>query len=311
MPLGVKMVRMKMDAEEAGGSLNYAGLGLLKDLDGLMVRQDWDVLEQIASWYEQSNHYTIYDKDGKVQLFTMKEKTCCCYRVCCGENRPFRVKVYDETGKEEKPALVFRRKFRCCGWAPIPCCNHKVDVHYLVDANNNTIGHESSSTRISQVKVPFCHGGCCWPTWQINDRFGETKAKLVGPFCMVCDCCGASFTLYDEEGRQTGGIRKLAPDSIKGMGYEIYTDADNFQLEFDKNMDPTIKMALIAATLQIDFTFFEDKRGICEGRFCDIWCCGYACPCMPKCLCCCCSNNEDKKKKDDDKGAPATEVMSR
>ncbi|GBG31567.1 Phospholipid scramblase 1 [Hondaea fermentalgiana] len=310
-PLGVEVVRMKMAAEESGTPLNYAGLNLLKDLDGLFIRQEWEILEQLTTWYEQSNEYTIFDKDGKVQLFRMKEKTMCCYRLCCGENRPFRVKVYDQTGKKDKAALVFKRKFRFCGLALIPFCNHRVDVHYLVDQDNNQIGHESSRTLISRVEVPFCHGGCCWPTWRIKDRQGQTKANLYGPFCMVCDCCGANFHLYDNEGRRTGGVRKLAPDSLKGVAMELVTEADNFKLDFDKELHPAIKMALIAAVLQIDFTFFEDHRTICEGRLCDCWWCGYACPCVPKCCCCCCSDKDKKKNSKERKGAPEAEEMIR
>lgn len=309
--MAVQMMQMKMGAEEAGHQMNYAALQILDNVDGLHIKQEWEILEQISSWYEQKNEYTVFDKTGKTQLFKVKESTCCCYRVCCGENRPFRLKVYDTTGDKDKVAMVFKRRYRCCGCAIIPCCAHRVDVHYMVDKDNNSIGHESDRTLISRVQVPMCHGGCCIPTWRVQDREGRTQANIHGPCCMVCDCCGADFTLSDKEGRKTGSITKLRPDTLKGMAMEIVTEADNFRLKFEKDLDPTIKMALLAATLQIDFSFFEDKRGICEGRFCDIWCCGWACPCVPACLCCCCKDKHDKKNAKDRRGAPAAEEMSR
>jgi len=295
-----------------------AGLEVLKSMSGLYIKQEWEILEQITTWYEQQNEYTIYDEDMKVRLFQAREKTCCCYRLCCGENRPFRVKVYDQTGKKDKAALVFKRRYRCCGCAIFPCCAHRVDVHYMVDQDNNTIGSESSRTLISKIQVPPFHGGCFQPTWRIKDRAGRVQANIHGPCCFVCDCCGADFSLTDKQGTKMGSITKLSPKNLKQIAMEVVTEADNFKLKFDKNLDPTIKMALIAATLQIDFQFFEDSRGICEGRCCDIYCCGWSCPCCPyffyAYFCCCChSDDKDKRKnaKQRSKGAPATEEMLR
>lgn len=120
-----------------------------------------------------------------MKLFKAKETTSCCWRVCCKQDRPYRMKVSDLTGTKSKAAMVFKRKYRCCGWAVIPCCAHRVDVHYMVDENNNTIGKESSRTLISKVQVPYCHGGCCFPTWHVQDRYGKTQSTITGPFCCV------------------------------------------------------------------------------------------------------------------------------
>mmetsp|Transcript_15815 Transcript_15815/g.28147 ORF Transcript_15815/g.28147 Transcript_15815/m.28147 type:complete len:341 (-) Transcript_15815:56-1078(-) len=312
-----KMMALKSDAAENGTTLNYVGLQVLNDVDGLHVRQEWEILEQITSWYEQTNEYTIFDKDGKVQLFKAKEKTSCCWRLCCGENRPFKIKVYDTTGAKDKAALQFSRKYACCGFAPL-CCAHSVKVHYLVDENGNTIGSANDKNLISKVEVPSCHGGCCFPTWEVKDRSGKVITKIHKSSCFVCDFCGADFDITDGKGRSTGKITKLRPRSIKDATMEVISEADSFKLAFKKDLPPEIKMAIIAATLQIDFTFFEDTRGICECRCCDMWCCGWPIPCVPAlccavCACLCCKKSEADKKKNasERKGAPASEEMMR
>ena len=44
--------------------------------------------------YEGANKYTIYgDEKKKLKLFKTKEKTGCLWRCCCGEHRPFEMKV--------------------------------------------------------------------------------------------------------------------------------------------------------------------------------------------------------------------------
>ncbi|CAK9032760.1 Phospholipid scramblase 3 (PL scramblase 3) (Ca(2+)-dependent phospholipid scramblase 3), partial [Durusdinium trenchii] len=304
--LAMSVVQMKQDARDEGRTLNYPGLAILKELDGLFVKQEWEVLEQVSSFWESQNHYTIFDPDGAVRLFESKESTNCCCRLFMGEHRPFSFKVKDATTKKgKKTAMVFKRNFRCCGFAPLGC-HHTVDVHYMVDKDGNEIGRPSSRTLVSTVQTPPCHGGCCWPTYRIKDRYGRTQSKIVGPFCCVSDTCGAGFSVTDNEGKKTGHIRKLAPDSMKRMAMEIATEADTFQVKFDKELDPTIKIAIIAAVHGIDFAFFEDERGVCEGRCCDFYLCGYSQSCCPACcVCCCCDpKGRQKKNKERNRGAP-------
>jgi hypothetical protein len=309
--LAAKMLQM------ADEDVTYAGLELIKELDGLYIQQEWEIFEQVVSWYEQKNEYTVFDKNHKTKLFKAQEETSCCFRLCCGENRPFTIHLNDTTGEKDKKALVFNRKYRCCGWAVIPCCAHRVDVHYMVDANGNTIGSTSDRTKVSSVDVPLC-GGCCQPTWHIRNKKGETQASINGGTCCVCDFCGKDFTITDASGAKIGSLKKLSPKNFKQAAMEMVSEADNFRVEFPKSLDPGIKLALMAATLQIDFTFFEDDRGPCQGRCCDIWCCGWACPCVPAwCLClpcfaCCCSDEKKKgKDKNKKKGAPETVEMVR
>lgn len=265
-------------------------------------------MEQIASWYEQKNKYTVFGPHGKVKLFLAKEKTHCFWRICCGEHRPFKFTVYDHTGEKDKKAMVFKRDFRFCGWAAIPCCAHKVDVHYLVNSKGKALGRENSKTKVANVRVPVCGGGLI-PTFYVDDNNGHNLAKITGPFCCVCDTCGSEFNIHDNEGKLIGEIRKLSPKNLKDTALELVTEADRFKLTFPKELSPSTKMALLAATLQIDFQFFEDDRGLLQCRFCDIYCCGWPCACCPKC---CCKSRDRKHRFVDQhrKGGPSTDLQT-
>lgn len=298
------MVKMQKDEVE------YAGLQILNELDGLFVEQSFEVLETFTGgMFEGANKYMVYDPKGKIKLFHAKEKTSCCWRQCCGESRPFNIKVYDHTGDKDRLVLVLKRGYKGCGWAVIPCCAQSVGVHYMLDDDGNEVSGTSSDTLISRVEVPWC-GGCCQPTMNIKDGNGVKQGSIKGPCLCVNDCCGADFDVYDREGEKAGEITKMRVAGLKDLAMEFATDADKFRLKFPPNLPPQMKMAILAATFQIDFWFFEDDRNACSGRCCDIYCCGWALSCLPAwCFCCCGDDDDDKKKKKG--GAPGTQTMER
>lgn len=287
----------------------------MEKVDGLYVEQQWEVLETVTcGCYEGANRYKVSDGSGKVLLFTVKEDTTCCNRYCCGEHRPFTFNVYDESGPKPQRMMVFSRGFACCGWAVCPCCMHEVDAHYTIDAQGKTINHTSADTLIGRSSVPWA-GGCFTPTLNLTDRDGANVGQILGPTCCVCDCCGADFGLNDKDGNKVGDIKKLSVKSMKGVVMEMSTDADNFKITFPQSMDPTTKMLVLASLFQIDFSFFEDDRSPRECRCCDLYCCGWAMACCPKCLVCCCCYASKKereaaeKKKKEGGGAPQAEDM--
>mmetsp|Transcript_1474 Transcript_1474/g.1761 ORF Transcript_1474/g.1761 Transcript_1474/m.1761 type:complete len:338 (+) Transcript_1474:232-1245(+) len=312
---------------------------------GFYVKQHWEALEEIAACYEQSNTYEISnipeerfrDKgmEGNTLLFEASEKTGICCRLCCGENRPFKFNLVDKQSKANM--ITMQRAYRGCGWAVIPCCAHKVNMHWMVnEADGTSVGSTSEKTRMARVRTPWC-GGLWEPTYYIEDwtkkENGEWGYEKVGsisgsscPVCpiIICDFCGASFTYKDNKGTPLGTIKKLGVGSCKDYLIEVHTEADRYTVEFlePEKMKLDHKLAALAAVFQIDFNFFEDRRGIRQCHCCDIYCCGYAFPCLPLCClgffgvcfsamgckCGCCENN---KRKDNATlhGAPAIEEM--
>lgn len=306
---------------------------------GFYVKQEWEALEQLSSCYEQRNHYSVSnipDKNhrekgmkGNTLLFDATEKTGLCCRLCCGENRPFTFKLLDAESKENM--VTFERAYRFCGCALIPYCAHKVNVHWMVnEADGTSVGSTSEKTRMARVRAPF--GGGCWePTWYIedwvkNDKTGswgyEYAGQIAGSSCaccpvLLCDFCGATFTVRNKEGEPVGTIKKEGVASCKDYLIECYTEADKYSVEFlePENLKLDFKLAVLAGVFQIDFNFFEDKRGLKECHCCDLYLCGYALPCVPICcfavfgLCCDCSGKSEKETGKLHGGAPDVAAM--
>ena len=309
------MAEQVLDAKAEAGSKEFAALKLLERLDGFRVEQKVELIEVVTcNCWERPNEYIVFDKDGKVKLFNVTEKTSCCMRQCCGEHRPFTLKVYDHTGKKDKKIMTIKRGFHCpCPYVlPLPCCGNSIRVHYMVDDEGNEISRESSATLMSHVYLPLC-GGFCIPTLNISDARGKVAATVKGPFCCVTDCCGADFSLNDPQGKPIGEIKKYGASSLKDITRELVSDADMYGVSFPADLNPAVKMAVLAALLQIDFIFFEDQRSPREGRCCDLWCCGCPLACMPAWLCCCLYTSKEarEKAKKNKKGAPEADEMER
>jgi Scramblase len=225
------------------------------------------------------------------------------------------MEVTDVTGSKDQKMMVLKRGYAFCGWAVCPCCIHSVSAHYVVDAAGQPINHTGSDTLIATIRVPWA-GGCFTPTLNIEDRNGNYMGQVTGPCCCVTDCCGADFSIQDANGGKIGDIRKLGAGSLKDAVLELNTDADKFKISFPENLDPTMKMAILASLFQIDFSFFEDDRSPRECRCCDCYCCGWPMACFPKWMVCCCcyatkKEREAEEKKKKKEGAPQDEEMGR
>ncbi|HYO67549.1 MAG TPA: phospholipid scramblase-related protein [Archangium sp.] len=80
---------------------------------------------------------------------------------------------------------------------------------------------------------------------------GEELAHLNGPFFRPW-----TFVI-EEEGREVGTIAKR----WSGFGKELFTDADNFGVQFDGPMrDARLRSLVVAATFLIDFVHFENRH---------------------------------------------------
>lgn len=299
--------------------------------NGFYVQQNWEGAEALVSCYEQKNtyevsNYTNNSRNKGNHYFDAEETTSLCPRLCCGENRPFFFKLISNA--QDKVALTFSRSYRVCGCAAIPGCAHKVNIS------------DDNGDKKAQVRVPFC-GGFIWPTYNLEEIDENGNVKLMGYVtrdalcpCCICDFCGVSFDIKNEQGQPVGKLHKLAPANIREALLECYTEADRYKVDFravqpkedwEKPIDlsENFKNAVLASVFQIDFNFFEDHRGPCEGHCCDVYCCGYAVPCLPCCFlgacgallgmcgceCRCCSGATKKKPLTSPGGAPEIAAM--
>ncbi|XP_051516640.1 phospholipid scramblase 2-like [Myxocyprinus asiaticus] len=209
------------------------GLEYLTQIDQILIHQKVELLEAIIG-FETNNQYEIKNSLGQ-KIYSAKEKNDCCTRNCCGALRSFDMKIKDNTDRE---VMRLIRPFRCAScWCP--CCLQELEVQ------------APPGTTVGYVKQDW-HP--CYPKFSIQGSNKETLMKLEGP-CLACNCCSdVNFELKGKDGGQSiGRISK----QWSGLLKEVFTDTDNFGIQFPLDMDVKMKAVLMGACFLIDFMFFE------------------------------------------------------
>ncbi|KAM4537148.1 phospholipid scramblase 2-like [Odontesthes bonariensis] len=209
------------------------GLEYLTQIDQILIHQKVELLEAFIG-FETNNQYEIKNSLGQ-KIYKAKEKNDCCTRNCCGSLRSFDMKIKDTMDRE---VIRLIRPFRCVSCC-CPCCLQEMEVQA---PPGTTIGY------IQQDWHPFL------PKFSILGANKETLMKLEGP-CFACNCCGdVNFELKGKDNDQPiGRISK----QWSGLLKEVFTDTDNFGIQFPLDLDVKMKAVLMGACFLIDFMFFE------------------------------------------------------
>ncbi|XP_061620574.1 phospholipid scramblase 2-like isoform X1 [Phyllopteryx taeniolatus] len=209
------------------------GLEYLTQIDQILIHQKVELLEAFIG-FETNNQYEIKNSLGQ-KIYKAKEKNDCCTRNCCGSLRSFDMKIKDNTDRE---VIRLIRPLRCVScWCP--CCLQEMEVQA---PPGTTVGF------VKQDWHPFV------PRFSIQGPNKETLMKLEGP-CFACNCCGdVNFELRGKDGGEPiGRISK----QWSGLLKEVFTDTDNFGIQFPLDMDVKMKAVLLGTCFLIDFMFFE------------------------------------------------------
>ncbi|XP_047242477.1 phospholipid scramblase 2-like isoform X1 [Girardinichthys multiradiatus] len=209
------------------------GLEYLTQIDQILIHQKVELLEAFIG-FETNNQYEIKNSLGQ-KIYKAKEKNDCCTRNCCGSLRSFDMKIIDNLDRE---VIRLIRPFRCVSCC-CPCCLQEMEVQA---PPGTTVGF------VKQDWHPFL------PKFSIQGADGQTLLRLEGP-CFACNCCGdVNFELKGKDGDQSiGRISK----QWSGLLKEVFTDTDNFGIQFPMDLDVKIKAVLMGACFLIDFMFFE------------------------------------------------------
>ncbi|XP_034020593.1 phospholipid scramblase 2-like [Thalassophryne amazonica] len=209
------------------------GLEYLTQIDQILIHQKVELLEALIG-FETNNQYEIKNSLGQ-KIYKAKEKNDCCTRNCCGSLRSFDMKIKDNMDRE---VIRLIRPFRCVScWCP--CCLQEMEVQA---PPGTTIGY------VKQDWHPFI------PRFSIQDANKVTLMKLEGP-CFACNCCGdVTFQLKSKDG---GGPIGRITKQWSGLLKEVFTDADNFGIQFPLDMNVKMKAVLLGTCFLIDFMFFE------------------------------------------------------
>merc|ERR1719323_236233 len=204
-------------------------------VDHLLIKQQVELLEAFTGW-ESCNKYRIFNSMGQ-DVFYAKEDNDCCTRMCCGPGRPFEMEIVDNLGREVIHLVRPLNCQACC----FPCC-----LQYL----------EVQSPRGHVIGTVHQEWTFCTPLFTIKDHLGNPVLKIEGPMCGYECCTDVDFNVTSAvNGSEVGKITK----QWSGFGREMFTDSDNFGVNFPIDLDVKVKATLLGATFLIDFMYFEKQ----------------------------------------------------
>jgi len=218
-----------------GPYLGPSGLENLVMVDQLIIKQKVEGFR----WFRTPNEYKVLNSLGHETFAAAEEDSGCCYRTWCCDERAFEMKILDSGGQEVLHLVRPLRCTLCC----FPCYLQELEVH------------SPPGTIIGSVEQQW---SICYPKLIIKDERGNTVMRIDGPFG-ACKCrSDVDFTVTSAtDGSEIGKISK----QWGGLSKEIFTDADNYGINFPIDLDVKEKATLLGAAFLIDFMYFE--HGTC------------------------------------------------
>ncbi|KAJ6669370.1 hypothetical protein lerEdw1_008179 [Lerista edwardsae] len=209
------------------------GLEYLTQIDKLIIHQQIEVLELIFG-FETNNKYEIKNALWQRVYFATEVNDCLTLN-CCGTIRPFTIKIYDNMGQQ---VIELMRPLRCDGCC-CPCCLQELEVYAPPGI---PVGF------VKQIWHP------CLPKFVVQNEARQDVLLINGP-CVVCSCCGdVNFDVLSlDEQHVVGRIAKHWSGFVK----ELFTDVDNFGVQFPMDLDVKMKAVMLGACFLIDFMYFE------------------------------------------------------
>lgn len=208
---------------------------------------------------------------------TLDERSSCCNRFCCGNDRWWYTRMVmgqnlHASENDQQPALLnFYRPYRCHKGPCKCCCYQEVQV-------SDGAGHF-----LGGIKEQYW---CCVPKFTVYDHLEAPVYDVHMPTCcggQCVDCCAEGccncrvpFYLYPPGGDDDSQLKATACTQAEGvdgptnaqickiwsgLGTELFTDADKFEVKCPDGADAAKKAQLIASTLLINQVMFERGDG--------------------------------------------------
>lgn len=195
----------------------------LADIDGLVVRQKKEWTE-ILTGFETRNRYECLDLQGQLLFQAAEVGTSFLSRMFLKALRPFQIQIVTSDGNT---LLRLQRPFRFYF--------HEIRVYSPDDRLLGTVKREFSLLR---------------RLYSVSHPSGEDRLELFGPILHPW-----TFEIR-RRGQTCGKITK----KWSGFGKELFTDADNFGIEFPPQAPAALKAVLLGAVFLIDFVHFERSK---------------------------------------------------
>ena len=190
-----------------------------------LVKQRIEPFEMITG-FETENKYDVNFENG-YKAVAMEDSSFMA-RWCLGTARPFKMHIMFKENKQE--LLTLERPYRFMF--------HEVRVLETMNGNKY-LGKV-------QLRCSFC-------TREMNvfDENNQLMYQIISPFCEFW-----TFYIETPTGERVGEVKK----KWSGLLKELYTDADNFGVQFPTSATANQKAVLLAATFLIDFLYFENNQ---------------------------------------------------
>jgi len=195
----------------------------------LAINEDFLIIEQQVEWmeafsnYETENRYAILNQYGN-ELFFAEERSSFWARMFLPAQRPLDIEVFNNQGDL---VMAIEKPFRFF-----------VPEIIVYNENDESVGI---------VKKKF------WSlrrTFIVLDVNGNEIYRIVGPILHPW-----TFKIM-KDGKELGKISK----KWSGIGKEMFTDADTFNVNFPNAMSDEEKKIFVGATFLIDLMYFEKNK---------------------------------------------------
>ncbi|KAJ1485215.1 Scramblase [Baffinella frigidus] len=238
---------------QMGGGAGYETLSAHPNLFVKQTRRGW--FQELLGCEAKTEFKiaTMQEKKGDV-MYALEESSL-FLRLLCPMSHSWSMTVWQGDGPEGPAVAKYQRPLRT-PLAPLKCCCHQEVQHQ--DANGVAIGET--------VEEFFCFV----PKFKITNAQGNVEYMLSQPTCwngMFVDCWAEGvcnmrvpFYVYPEgskhvTGQQVGKIVKV----WAGLGTEMFTDADKFELVFPEGANPESKARLLGSLFLLNQLLFEDE----------------------------------------------------
>jgi len=188
------------------------------------------------------------NQDKNTHILYALEESGCCIRTFCPNIRNWKMDV--AVDKNSPAFLEIERPMRC-GPVPLKCCCYQ-----------EVIAREKGGKELGSIREEMFF---CVPQFSILSANGTKTGVIHQPTCVggACvDCfaegcynCRIPFYIYNNEADEVhdGKIVKV----WTGLTSELFTDADNFELDFPAKADAATKATLLGAVFLLNQLFFE------------------------------------------------------
>eukprot|EP00210_Caulerpa_lentillifera_P001397 g1344.t1 len=240
-------------------------INAFEEVEGLMVYQDLQWLEEIVSFLEVRNRYKISalpkgneyrdfenrEFESMPAMFEARKDSSFCCRICCANNREFKLGLFPpDTPRHpqwpETPSLLtIDRPFRCS--INCICCMLNPQEVKVTSGTGQDLG---------KIVYDWRFIDCCFKCTRWAKSYDP-----VGENCCAPTCYNKVFTIYvldkETEKKPLGVFRNIFPGcNWRGL---CSKSASNLVIVFPKDATKEEKGLLTGSLFLHEFMLFEKK----------------------------------------------------